>query len=122
MPQGSIIGPIHFLSYVNDLGRPLKGHTVQYAGNKKVTEQATFPVLIDQGTTLSLKCMNIWLFQNKYTLITEKQFCPFLSPGESDCGGDSAEQIGFVLSQLLFVSCKSEECNWIYHIIFSFQM
>ena len=76
MPQGTILGPLLFLLYINDLPQCLNfSHPRMYADDTSITYAGKDLNEIDDYLNNDLKSVNTWLSSNKLTLnLTKTEF------------------------------------------------
>ena len=73
VPQGSVLGPLLFLIYINDLNNAIKYCRVQHiADNTNLLISSTSPKQIQKYINLDLKNLCKWLRANKISLNTSK--------------------------------------------------
>lgn len=73
VPQGSIIGPLLFLIYINDLPNCLSlGSPRMYADDTNVTFAASDMLGLETQINTELKSINLWLKPNKLSLNVAK--------------------------------------------------
>ena len=73
VPQGSIIGPLLFLIYINDLPNCLSlGSPRMYADDTNVTFPASDMLGLETQINTELKSINLWLKANKLSLNVAK--------------------------------------------------
>ena len=76
MPQGSILEPLLFLVFINDLPNCLNSGTVSmYADDSTVTFRAEIISNIEFEMNKELACLNNWLVVNKLSLNINKTEC-----------------------------------------------
>ena len=68
VPQGSILGPILFLCYVNDMPNCVDCMLLQYADDSVLIVSDKDPLTIGQQVNKNLGCCNKWLIDNKLSL------------------------------------------------------
>ncbi len=73
VPQGSCLGPLLFLLYINDLPQAVRGSTVSmYADDTSLCHQASDITQLNEAMNNDLKQLDIWLQGNKLSLNVAK--------------------------------------------------
>ena len=68
VPQGSILGPLLFLIYVNDMNAAVKCKLILYADDSALLVSGKDVVKIEQVLSRELKAVNEWLEENRLSL------------------------------------------------------
>ena len=68
VPQGSLLGPLLFLCYVNDMPISIKGKLLLYADDSAILVPGTDPNIIARVLSNELSNANKWLIDNKLSL------------------------------------------------------
>ena len=73
VPQGSVLGPLLFLLYINDLHRAIKfSHVYHFADDTNLLRISNSPQQLQKHLNIDLKCLYKWLFANKISLNCSK--------------------------------------------------
>ena len=73
VPQGSVLGPLLFLVYINDLHKSIKYCTVRhFADDTNLLISSNSPKQLQSYLNSDLKCLCKWLRANKICLNTSK--------------------------------------------------
>ena len=73
MPQGSCLGPLLFLIYINDLLRAIKNSTTSmYADDTSLCFQSKDLSPVNEALNEDLSCLDAWLISNKLSLNVAK--------------------------------------------------
>ena len=79
IPQGSILGPLLFLLYINDLPNSnLVSNVRMYADDTSLTYASSSPDELSHTINNDLKNVHVWLNANRLSLNTTKTKCMFL--------------------------------------------
>ena len=69
VPQGSILGPLLFLIYVNDMSGVVKNKLLLYADDSCIMVAGRNRSFIEQELTQDLELINQWLIDNRLSLV-----------------------------------------------------
>ena len=73
MPQGSYLGPLLFLVYINDLPRAVKNSTISmYADDKSLYFKSKDLSWLNEALNEDLSRLDAWLISNKLSLNVAK--------------------------------------------------
>ena len=75
VPQGSLIGPLLYLCYSNDMHLSVKNELLLYADDSVILVYDKDPNVISQKLAEDLKTCNEWLIDNKLSLHVGKTEC-----------------------------------------------
>ncbi len=78
VPQGSILGPLLFLCYVNDMEMAIKCNLLLYADDSVLLTSDKNPKVISETLSENLETCNDWLIDNRLSLHlgkTEAMIC-----------------------------------------------
>ena len=80
VPQGSCLGPLLFLVYINDLPRAVKNSvTSMYADDMSLCFKSKDLSRLNEGLNEDLSCLDSWLSSNKLSLnVAKLNQCWFL--------------------------------------------
>ena len=125
VPQGSILGPLLFLVFINDFPNCLKHSTpIQYADDTSLTCTADNLTNLESHLNLELKLVKAWLSANKLTLnvaktefmlITTRQKLPFLANQEIKIHIDNTPIERVKSTKALGVTLQ-ESLSWANHV------
>ena len=68
VPQGSILGPLLFSIYVNDMVQSVDCELLLYADDSALVISDKNPKIIEQKLSKNLEYLSIWLEENKLSL------------------------------------------------------
>ena len=73
VPQGSVLGPLLFLIYINDLHTAIPySKTYHFADDTHLLNTCSSPKQLQKRTNIDLKCLYKWLMANKISLNCSK--------------------------------------------------
>ena len=75
VPQGSILGPLLFLVYINDMHRSVDCQLSLYADDSALIFSHSDPAIIAERLSHELSCSKKWLIDNKLSLHVGKTEC-----------------------------------------------
>ena len=75
VPQGSILGPLLFLLYVNDLPKSTKLKSILFADDTVLISHGPDSVQLEETTTTELKNVWAWFNDNRLILNKDKTKC-----------------------------------------------
>ena len=120
VPQGSILGPLLFLIYVNDMKAAVNCKLILYADDSALLVSGKDVVKIEQALSRELNAVNEWLEENRLSLHLGKTQSILFGSKKSlqkddklhiTCNGqdiemkEEVEYLGVVLDQALKCSC-----------------
>ena len=68
VPQGSLLGPLLYLCYCNDMEMAVSCKLVLYADDSIILVTDKDPSVIETKLAIELESVNMWLIENKLTL------------------------------------------------------
>ena len=84
VPQGSVLGPLLFLIFINDLNNCIKkSKTYHFADDTNLLNISSSPKKLQKEINIDLKCLYKWLLANKISLNCSKtEIIFFKKPGQ----------------------------------------
>ena len=122
VPQGSVLGPLLFLIYINDLPRSSKKLTFYlFADDTNIYYESNNPDLLQQTVNKELKKVKIWLDVNKLSLNVDKtNFIIFKSPRHPLTEAISIKIGNLPIRKTCYVKflgvLLDENLSWKYHL------
>ena len=84
MPQGSCLGPLLFLIYINDLPQAVRDSTVSmFADDTSVCHQSNDLTQLTEAINNDLRQLDTWLQGNKLSLNVEKLMPCLFAPNRN---------------------------------------
>ena len=80
VPQGSVLGPLLFLLYINDLGNSCDSTPRLFADDTCVIAKGTSPAQLEQQLNHELKQIAAWINANNLTINPSKTYALIISP------------------------------------------
>ena len=80
VPQGSVLGPLLFLLYINDLGNSCDSTLRLFADDTCVIAKGTSPAQLEQQLNHELKQIAAWINANNLTINPSKTYALIISP------------------------------------------
>ena len=72
VPQGSVLGPLLFRIYINDLHNAiLYSGSYHFADDTHLLNMSNSPKKVQKQLNIDLNCLNNWLLANKISLMGE---------------------------------------------------
>ena len=73
VPQGSVLGPLRFLLYINDLGNSCDSTSRLFADDTCVIAKGTSPAQLEQQLNHELKQIAAWINANNLPSIFQRR-------------------------------------------------
>ena len=114
VPQGSILGPILFLVYINDMQRSVNCRLSLYADDSALIFSHSDCLVIEQRLSCELSSVKKWLVDNKLSLHVGKTECMIFGSGRRlkhipefnvKCDGTAVSQV----SQVKYLGVKLDQ-------------
>ena len=80
MPQGSNLGPLLFLIYINDIPHALNSNPRLFADDTCLNINAVTPAMLSEKMNLELATVHKWTTANKITVNPQKSHCLIIPP------------------------------------------
>ena len=85
VPQGSNLGPLLFLIYINDIPRALNSNPRLFADDTCLNINAVTPAMLSEKMNLELTTVHKWTTANKITVNPQKSHCLIIPPKKNHC-------------------------------------